>query len=265
MNTSRFLLALALLATVCGLQAQVALPPEPAGPGLIAAYYPNTDLAGDPAQVRVDAGIDFDWGAGAPAGLPANGFSVRWVGELIPAEDGTYDLIATSDDRVRVWLGGSLVIDSWKQSGRRELLAEGQVLEAGRPYQMVVEYADLAGDAAVELAWRRGARGREVVPTELWDAPSAVDLPVGAPSGDGPTATFHLGKGFDAAPVLSRVDHSIDFDWRSGSPDPAVPADGFSVRWVGTITPAVADAYQLIARSDDGVRVFVDDISVIDH
>src|SRR3972149_1503143 len=38
-------------------------------------------------------------------------------------------------------------------------------------------------------------------------------------------------------PPLTREDgHDIAFDWGSGSPDPAIPADGFSVGWTGTPT-----------------------------
>ena len=38
-------------------------------------------------------------------------------------------------------------------------------------------------------------------------------------------------------PVLTRIDRQIDFDWNSASPARGIPANGFAVRWSGTITP----------------------------
>ena len=32
-------------------------------------------------------------------------------------------------------------------------------------------------------------------------------------------------------PAVMRTDKAIDFNWRTGSPDIGVPADGFSARW----------------------------------
>jgi hypothetical protein len=43
---------------------------------------------------------------------------------------------------------------------------------------------------------------------------------------------------------LERVDATIDFDWGAGAPDPRLPADGFSVRWTGTLRPRYSEAYQ---------------------
>jgi RHS repeat-associated protein len=57
-------------------------------------------------------------------------------------------------------------------------------------------------------------------------------------------------------PVLSRVDPNIAFDWSTGSPEAGVPADGFLVRWTGTIT--FAGAYAIGADADDGVRIDID-------
>ena len=36
------------------------------------------------------------------------------------------------------------------------------------------------------------------------------------------------------APVLTRSDDAIDFDWGEGAPGPGVPSDRFSARWTRT-------------------------------
>lgn len=73
---------------------------------------------------------------------------------------------------------------------------------------------------------------------------------------------------FDEPPSLSRTDPSVNFDWALGSPNPAIAPDGFLARWTGYLTaPAGAPAqpYTFGTISDDGVRVWVNNILVVDR
>src|SRR5215216_547853 len=67
-----------------------------------------------------------------------------------------------------------------------------------------------------------------------------------------------------ATPILVREDSKIDFDWGANSPDPSIPTDNFSVRWSRTLTLA-AGSYRFTTDTDDGVRLKVDGVTVIDH
>lgn len=65
-------------------------------------------------KTRIDGPIDWIWGPGAPdADLPPNHFSIRWTGWLKAPRPGRYKLITRSDDGVRLWLDGRLLIDEW--------------------------------------------------------------------------------------------------------------------------------------------------------
>ena len=66
------------------------------------------------------------------------------------------------------------------------------------------------------------------------------------------------------AASLVRNDAAIDFNWGVGWPDPRINADNFSVRWTRTLF-FTAGAFRLTARADDGIRVFVDNVLVIDE
>ena len=95
--------------------------------------------------------------------------------------------------------------------------------------------------------------------------PPPVPTPTAAP----PVAvTGWRGEYFDnrdlqGQPVLVRDDPNIDFDWGTGSPDPKVPADDFSVSW--TISRDLpAGTYRFSIWVDDGVRMWVDDQLIID-
>jgi len=57
-------------------------------------YYNNRYLTGNPALVRNDQAIDFQWGKGAGAtGLPSDNFSARWT-RKVTFDRGLYSLYA---------------------------------------------------------------------------------------------------------------------------------------------------------------------------
>ncbi|MCX6028459.1 MAG: PA14 domain-containing protein [Chloroflexi bacterium] len=66
------------------------------------------------------------------------------------------------------------------------------------------------------------------------------------------------------APVLVRNDSAINFDWGYDSPGSGVNADGFSVRWTRTIS-FDQGTYTFFVTHDDGARLWVDDILVLDQ
>jgi hypothetical protein len=65
--------------------------------------------------------------------------------------------------------------------------------------------------------------------------------------------------------VATGLEPTIDHAWGTGSPDARVPVDGFSARWLGTLTAPTTGAYTLYATSDDGLRVWVDGSLRIDR
>lgn len=85
-----------------------------AGNGLRGDYFANKELEGKPVISKTDANLDLSWQDGAPGeAVDTNFFSVRWQGRLKAPGTGTYTIKAVSDDGVRIWIGGKLIIDSW--------------------------------------------------------------------------------------------------------------------------------------------------------
>ncbi|MCS6848303.1 MAG: PA14 domain-containing protein [Anaerolineae bacterium] len=65
------------------------------------------------------------------------------------------------------------------------------------------------------------------------------------------------------SPIIIRNDVVIDFDWGYGSPDSRIPPDNFSVRWTRTLEFAPG-TYRFTFRVDDGVRMWLDNVLVLD-
>ena len=137
----------------------VPVPPSelrgPAGQrGLHAEYFANKELEGAPALKRVDEVVNFDWGMSNPApGVPADDFSVRWIGKLVPTMSGKYRFGAIADDGVRIYLDGKLIAEDWTQHAPRTVTAEVE-LQAGKSYDLKMEYFESKIGAVAKLVWQ---------------------------------------------------------------------------------------------------------------
>lgn len=65
--------------------------------------------------------------------------------------------------------------------------------------------------------------------------------------------------------VLTRVDPTINFDWGTGTPDPSIGVNTFSVRWEGGLLPLFDETYTFTVTGDDGVRLWVNDQLIVDQ
>lgn len=121
--------------------------------GLRGEYFTNKELQGAPALTRVDPGVQFNWGAGAPApGVGPENFSVRWTGMLTPPVSGRYKITLAADDGYRLFLNGKPVINHW-ENGAENAQSYDVELAAGQSYEIRVEYYQAGGLASVRLDW----------------------------------------------------------------------------------------------------------------
>ena len=66
-------------------------------------------------------------------------------------------------------------------------------------------------------------------------------------------------------PVYKQVDLTIDFDWGSGSPDPRINNDNFTVVWSGQVEALYSETYTFTVHTGDGVVLQVNGGSIIDQ
>jgi len=65
--------------------------------------------------------------------------------------------------------------------------------------------------------------------------------------------------------LMKRLDSTVDFNWGSGQPDPAVPADNFMVRWTGQVEAPITATYTFHTQTDDGVALWVNNQQIINN
>jgi YD repeat-containing protein len=133
------------------------------GTGLTAKYYDNLDFTAY-KMTRSDATVNFDWGGGSPAtSMGTDQFSVRWTGMISPRYSQTYTFYTTTDDGVRLWVDGQLIIDKWIDQAPTTW--SGQIaLQAGRQYDIRMEFYENFGGASAKLEWQSASQAREAVP-----------------------------------------------------------------------------------------------------
>lgn len=120
-------------------------------------YYDNADLRGSPTLVRYDEEIDFDWGSLRPAPeLPRDNFSVRWT-RTADFPSGTYRFTVESDDGVRVWIDGGLVIDQWHDAAGKTYTV--QTFLSSGTHSVRVEYYEHWGLAYIDFDYERISEG----------------------------------------------------------------------------------------------------------
>lgn len=125
------------------------------GSGWIGTYYNNTDLSGNPVVGVIDEQINFLWGEGAPTGLQGfvneDNFSVRWE-TFENFAQGSYRFTVGADDGARVYIDGTLVIDTFANADTFIFESVDRSLTLG-VHTLVVEYVERTGNSSVQFFW----------------------------------------------------------------------------------------------------------------
>lgn len=201
-------------------------------------YWANSTLSGDPALVRNDPAVFFDWGSGGPdPALPGDQFSARWTRQL-SFDAGVYHFFLEVDDGARLFIDDQLVLDEWR-AGSQRVASATLPLAAGR-HTLRVEYFERTGQALARFWWERQ------IAFTGWEG------------------RYFSNAGLQGEATAVRDDAAINFDWGNGSPAPGIGADDFSVRWKRTIA-FNPGRYRFYARMDDGLRARIDGQLIVDE
>ena len=140
------------------------------------------------------------------------------------------------------------------------LLTSTAVADGATSVQAVVEYRPYESSIDDRLrvnSWRVCAKVRcsdETAP------------PPATCSGSDPTWTgeFFANTDLSGSPVATTSPSVLDFNWGTGQPTAGVPADQFSARFTRTVDFPEAGVYRFTVGSDDGQRLFVNGVLVLE-
>jgi type II secretory pathway pseudopilin PulG len=272
--------------------------------GLLGTYYDNIDFTGV-SVIRVDSTINFNWGTNSPvAGIGADTFSVRWTGYLEALYTDTYTFYTTSDERVKFMINDTPIILNQTDHSATENSGTAR-LEAGKKYKITLEMADNTGLAQISLSWKRPSTAKEIIPVDRFynNLPKKVALSVvNSASGESKRGRLLIFPPYLPSPLEgdsagdfiglaglyfneigttnpNRIDadlrfsgstycrlEKIEFDWADLNPVPGmIDGDFFGVRWTGYLKPTVTGNYYFGTRTDDGVRLWINNSLLIDQ
>lgn len=197
------LVAVAVALFVLGAAAMVSAQAISYGGTFAAAYYNNPTLTGSPVISEfITNGLNIDWGTGSPRpdrpDFPVDNWSAQFAGTPV-FNAGVYEFIVSSDDGVRVFIDGVLVLDRFV--GRTFTTDTFQQTLSAGAHQLRVEYFDGVDRAALQVGWRQVTGS--VQPTTVFPPGFPTATPFGTPfftPGPSPTPPPPTATGLPAIP-----------------------------------------------------------------
>lgn len=152
--------------------------------GLNGEYFDDIQLS-QLAEVRNDPVIDFTSWTSAPHGtavVPDNIYAERWTGFVLVDEPGEWDFSTFSNDGVRLWVAGELLIDNWTQHSAT--LDTGTLeLEPGW-YPIRLEHFQNGGNVVLQLLFAGPGQAQSLIPAERLGVLPGATLPTVTASAD---------------------------------------------------------------------------------
>jgi hypothetical protein len=196
--------------------------------------------SGVPPEMSATAFSEGDRKFGVYVGGKSNGtdaYSVRWTGQIEAPEGGEYQFFTVSNDGVKLWIDGRLVLENWTGHSAKEDSAMVK-LERGS-HEIRIDYFQAGGGAEMKLSWKTPGGAKEIVPK--------ARLKFGGR--EGLRGEYFVGANFEDR-RFERFDSGIDFVWTNHSPFDAdksggarslnlsldLPSGNYKVTWVDPVS-----------------------------
>ena len=236
-------------------------PAKGEGEGLTGEYFATPDLKGEPAVVRTDRTVNFNWDKVVPVnGLQRNNYSVRWTGSIVPPAAGDYKIgvrvnycyACENAEGFRLYLDDKLLVASdQKLQGERGAGFEASLhFDDTKPRPVRLEYLHGTGSAGIDLTWQAPAA---VLQAEAVNAAKQADVVIAfvglSPNLEGEEMPVKL-EGFSGGDrtdiALPRVQQELlEAAAATGKPLVVVLTNGsaLAVTWAQEHANAILDAW----------------------
>ena len=145
---------------------------------MTATYWNNENMEGNPAATATYKESIMLSNGGATVFAPGVGlehFSARYEGTFSATNDEQLQLFVGADDRVRVMLDGDTVINNWRSRDRIYEATHNFKVQAGKQYNIVIEYVQETGMAIMQFDIRRNyTPTREQLLAQIGNAKTVV-------------------------------------------------------------------------------------------
>lgn len=199
----------------------------------------NWDLDGDGFYGEC---LDLNHETSPDPAIDEDTFSIRWTGQIMIDFDEEYEFHIFSDDGVRLWIGGSLIIDNWTDHAPTNDSVKVNMTSGKKAIQC--DFRENTGDGIVQLFWKTTVAKdhahyvpHQIIPSDhLYDNSDTVG---------GLTGNYYNNADF-TGDVLTRKDSVINFNWGTGDQGSGGPETGAEI-FVGRIPVYNNDYAQLDA------------------
>jgi beta-glucosidase len=218
--------------------------------GLSAKYYSNARFDGAPMLSRVDPAVNFVWKGDSPlSGRWGAPFSVCWCGTLVPPASGTYRFGLSGFSAFRIALDG-VELAKYQDIHHARFAGRDVKLEAGRHYDLQIEYTNRGLDPQAQLLWALLGQDHLSQALEAAERAAVVVLVLGLTANlEGEEMPIHV-PGFDGG---DRTDLGLPGPQQEllekvcalGKPTVLILMNGsaLGVTWADEHVPAIVEAW----------------------
>jgi len=122
--------------------------------GLKAEYFTNRNLYGEPALMRIDKGIAFEFYDGSLGDFPHKNFSTRWTGQIEAPKTGRYVFDISSWDNYHLYINDVEMPMESRWSVHVAPTKRGEIyMEEGKKYDIRLEYAQTSWKGEILMEW----------------------------------------------------------------------------------------------------------------
>ncbi len=139
--------------------------------------------------------------------------NIYFSGQISPKTSEDYTFYMIGDNGFRLWIDNQLVIDYWVNDWDKEQTSDPIHLEAGKKYDVKIEYFEDFGGSNLYLRWSSPSVKKEIVPETAFTLPSDYTGPVqGTITSKGNEIELHFQEELDRLPVDIASNFSIKAD-----------------------------------------------------
>ncbi|WP_303984862.1 PA14 domain-containing protein [Niallia circulans] len=234
----------------------------------VAYYYNNKNLSGAPVTSNVinnsnSNTLTKDYGKNAPISkINKDNFSAKYV-TAKRLDAGEYVIRGLSDDGVRVYIDGKLVVDNWKNGSYREKATKVKIdnVNGDNVHWIEVRYYDNKSTAKFQVSIQ--PYNEQNMLDGTWYAEYYPEVINKNQSPSYKVTDSKRNVVIGGKDSLNKI-YNIDFNWKKGSPDSAIPSNKFSAVYKKVLNVTENSNYNFKLKADNGAVLEVDGKVLID-